>query len=85
MDGIKRIPRDKTEPAAVTPDIKSWERFLAENKFLGDSIFDWTDGDVFGMSGEELDEYMDWYERTWLVKGKEGGRNKQRKPPQIQF
>ncbi|KAF8439226.1 hypothetical protein BGX38DRAFT_1134601 [Terfezia claveryi] len=79
MDDTKRIAREKTEPAAVTPDIKNWERFVTENKFLGDSIFDWTDGDVFGLSGEELDRYMDWYERTWLVKGK-GGRKKQRKP-----
>jgi len=80
MDGTKRIPRDKTEPAAVTPDIRSWERFLADHKFQGDSVFDWTDADVFGMSGEELDGYMDWYERTWLVKGKEGAGDKQRKP-----
>ncbi|RPB28945.1 hypothetical protein L211DRAFT_817189 [Terfezia boudieri ATCC MYA-4762] len=76
VDDTKRIPREKTEPAAVTPDIKNWERFLTENKFVGDSIFDWTDADVFGMSGEELDKYMDWYERMWLVKGK-GGRKKQ--------
>lgn len=87
MDGTKRIPRDKTEPAAIILDIKSWERFLAENKFQGDSIFDWTDGDVFGMSGDELDGYMDWYERTLMEKGKGGGssRNKQCKPHRPYF
>ena len=25
-----------------------------------------TDGDVFKMKGKELDDYLDWYQRTWV-------------------
>lgn len=66
LDGVKRTPRDRAEPAAIKVDRKTWESFLAENKFKGDSLYDYDDADILKMSGEELDAYMDWYERTWL-------------------
>lgn len=70
MDGIERVCHDKAEPAVIGPDPKRWENFLAENKFKGDSLYDYTDMDILNMSGEELDAYMGWYERTWLGSGK---------------
>jgi RNA polymerase I-specific transcription initiation factor RRN7 len=33
-----------------------------------------TDADVFKMSGEDLDRYMDWYQRTW-IKSNDGEDN----------
>lgn len=67
LDTFKRLPRSNTEAAAVSPHPKSWESFLAEKKKQGDSVYDYTDMDVLNLSGEELDEYMDWYARTWLL------------------
>lgn len=78
MDGLTRIPRSRTEPAAVGPDMKSWEKFLAQNKFKGDSIFDYTDVDILSMPGEELDVYMDWYEKTWLAPKNEAASRKKK-------
>ncbi|KAI5785102.1 RNA polymerase I-specific transcription initiation factor Rrn7 [Peziza echinospora] len=66
LDGVKRTPHDRAEPAAIKIDRKAWESFLAGNKFKGDSLYDYDDTDILNMSGEELDAYMDWYERTWL-------------------
>lgn len=67
LDTFRRLPRCNTEAAAVSPRRKSWERFFAENKFQGDSLFDYTDMDVLNLSVEELDGYLDWYARTWLL------------------
>ncbi|KAF8477206.1 hypothetical protein BDZ91DRAFT_672662 [Kalaharituber pfeilii] len=66
LDGIKRMPEDNMEPAAIILNQKCWERFLAANKFKGDAIFDYKDMNILKIPGEELDAYMDWYERTWL-------------------
>lgn len=80
IDGINRTPRDRAESASINPDGKSWEQFLAKNKFSGDSIFDYKDVDVMEMQDGELDAYMDWYERIWLVRaGERKGMSKSAK------
>ena len=83
LDSLKRLPRSNTEAAAVGPHPKSWERFLAESKFQGDSLFDYTDMDVLHLSGEELDEYMDWYTRVWLLPQKESMKTRCNYPDAI--
>lgn len=79
LDGISRIPESSTEPAAVGLKWEAWDRFLrlgnAEYKgFLGEIDkesgkkrleVDVKETDILDMNGEELDKYMDWFEKTW--------------------
>ncbi|KAI5779245.1 hypothetical protein EDC01DRAFT_309706 [Geopyxis carbonaria] len=80
LDGIKRISHGKFEPPTTYVDWDDWERFLRAGNddragTLGESQVhsdgsrslevDIKEVDVFGMDGEEMDRYMDWYEKTW--------------------
>jgi RNA polymerase I-specific transcription initiation factor RRN7 len=85
LDGIKRIPKSSGEPAATGVKWEAWERFLRagneekrgvlvaeEPRRKGGLEVDVKEADVFAMENEELDWYMDWYERTWCLDDEEG-------------
>lgn len=67
-------PRTDAEPAALVVDWNVWGRAFREaNKetqslCLGDEM-NVTEDDIFRMNGEQLDQYLDWYERTWAEDG----------------
>lgn len=79
LDGVSRAPESSTEPAAVGLKWEAWNNFLRlgnteRRGLLGDIgqetnkrelEVDAKEIDVFGMSGEDLDRYMDWFEKTW--------------------
>jgi RNA polymerase I-specific transcription initiation factor RRN7 len=85
LDGIKRTPYSAAEPAATALEWGAWERFLrGGNTKRGGKLegtagrqmlqVDVKEADVFGMSPEELDWYLDWYEKTWCAEdGVAGG------------
>lgn len=66
--------RSMTDPAVLTVDWVQWiEAHKAHEARLtsGESItrgseIKVTEYDVMRMSGKQLDQYMDWYERTWV-------------------
>lgn len=79
LDGVPRAPKSNAEPAAVGLKWEAWDKFLrlgnAERRGLLGDIgqkvgkreleVDVKETDIFGMSGEDLDKYMDWFEKTW--------------------
>jgi RNA polymerase I-specific transcription initiation factor RRN7 len=82
FDGIQRSARSTTEPAAVAVDWTKWtelhDKFEREEKpdFAAGkrNAAEITEYDVFNMSGEELDKYMDWYQKTWVETGRRFGK-----------
>lgn len=82
FDDVKRYPTTGKEPAAQTMDWSQWA--LAQKAFDSDSHFGKTigkraaihvtDNDVFNMSTDQMDHYMDWYANNWLDKSRAPGR-----------
>lgn len=67
LDGIERIPKERSEASAVRLNIESWKEFLSTIEVKAE--INWTEADVLKMNGEQLDKYMDWYEKTWCQEG----------------
>ncbi|KAL2001956.1 hypothetical protein VTN02DRAFT_934 [Thermoascus thermophilus] len=74
FDDVKRYPTSLREPTAQVLDWKLWAQ--AQRQFesrataggrigKGNEILV-TENDVLKMTGPQLDEYMDWYEKSWL-------------------
>lgn len=80
LDGEKRYPTVAWEPASVGLDWTEWEKFLREGDAERKGLFgknsggvvgklevDVMEGDVLNMDGEDMDRYMDWYEKMWCA------------------
>ena len=74
LDKIDRSVESLKHPATLSIDWSSWvdakmqqESHLKEGEHLrrGTEI-NVTESDVMNMSGEQLEDYLDWYERTWV-------------------
>ncbi len=73
-DRNPRHARSLTDPAALTIDWAAWvsaqqdqdARLHPEGNLLRGSEINVTEEDVMKMTGEELDQYMDFYERTFI-------------------
>lgn len=74
FDGLIRHVRSLADSAALTIDWEVWvdsqrscKMHAASGAHLerGSEIYV-TEKDVMNMTGEQLDEYMDWYERTFV-------------------
>lgn len=75
-DTVKRYPKDSNDPTSLRMDWTAWleakanfdntSRTAIEPGTLppGDEIRV-TDGDILTMTDRQLDQYMDWYQRTW--------------------
>jgi RNA polymerase I-specific transcription initiation factor RRN7 len=74
FDDLKRYPASSQEPAAQLIDWKIWalaqrnfeDRVFTEGRIGQGNELLLSDKDVFNMTAEQLDEYMDWYENNWL-------------------
>src|SRR5271170_3129493 len=71
-DTIERYPRSLNEPGAQQLDWNSWveaqKRFdnrSRDNELQRGQEVEVKDSDIFKMSETQLDQYMDWYQRTW--------------------
>ena len=78
FDKIRRHPGSANEPATQAIDWKAWEQ--AQRHFdnretstghigRGKEVLT-TEKDVLDMTPTQLDEYMDWYESSWLDNSK---------------
>lgn len=69
FDGIKRIPEHDINPSALVIDWREWNKIMEEPDIgvsrKGEAM-GLKDTDVMTMSGQNLDDYMDWFQRTWL-------------------
>ncbi|TVY21399.1 RNA polymerase I-specific transcription initiation factor rrn7 [Lachnellula arida] len=69
FDSITRIPESDLDPTALKLDWAKWRKTMGERSSdglkQGDEI-KVTDTDVLGMSEKKMDDYLDWYQRTWI-------------------
>jgi len=69
FDDIQRIPEHESDPGLLAIDWKEWNKIMAETELEGlrrGEAVGVTDMDVLKMTGEKMDDYMDWYQRTWI-------------------
>jgi RNA polymerase I-specific transcription initiation factor RRN7 len=69
FDNIARVPESVTDPSGLKLDWEAWSDIVTEKLPKGlkrGQEISVTDGDVFKMKGKELDDYLDWYQRTWV-------------------
>lgn len=74
FDNVKRYPTSAKEPAAQVIDWKVWgqaQRQFDNRETAGGRIGKGNEimvneKDVLNMTESQLDEYMDWYENSWL-------------------
>ncbi|CAI7621081.1 unnamed protein product [Penicillium glandicola] len=82
IDDLKRYPTTAKEPAAQVMDWALWARTqndLDHDRRFGGKIakktaIQITDQDVLNMTPAQLDDYMDWYESSWLDTSKAPNR-----------
>ena len=74
FDNVVRHGTSLTEPGVMTID---WDAWCEHQKEFDDRITSGgeigrghemkvVEGDVLGMTGDQMDEYLDWFERTWV-------------------
>ncbi|PSS25675.1 hypothetical protein M430DRAFT_48107 [Amorphotheca resinae ATCC 22711] len=69
FDDIVRYPEDDSDPTIVKIDWSKWQDIMIEKSPAGlkrGEEIKVTDEDVLTMSGKKLDDYLDWYQRTWI-------------------
>lgn len=69
FDDIVRVPENVTDPSGLRLDWEAWSEIIAEKAPEGlkrGQEINVTDDDIFKMNGKELDDYLDWYQRTWV-------------------
>lgn len=74
FDQLQRKPRSWTEPGILDIDWNVWydlqaehqARFASDGRIGRGNIISVNEQDIMKMSGAQLDEYMDWFERTWI-------------------
>ena len=69
FDDILRQPESEIDPTIVKIDWVRWREIMVEKKIDGlrsSEEIKVKDSDVIGMSDEALDDYMNWYQHTWI-------------------
>lgn len=69
FDDIVRVPESLVDSSALRIDWNAWQDIMHEKPVKGfrkGEHVGVTDADVFEMNDEKLDEYLDWYQRTWI-------------------
>lgn len=74
FDSIDRHPRSLTEPGTLVIDWNRWSevqkgydaRDTAGGKLGRGNEIKVTETDIFNLCGDQIDEYLDWFEKTWV-------------------
>ena len=69
FDDVDRVPQSEIDPTTVKVDWVKWRKITAEAPSKGlrrGEAIKVIDADVMKMSGNQMDDYLDWYHRTWL-------------------
>jgi len=72
FDSLIRFPRSLAEPAALRINWEEWaviqqnDRSHSDKRSREGKEMETAEHDVFDMSGLQMDEYLSWYETTWL-------------------
>jgi RNA polymerase I-specific transcription initiation factor RRN7 len=69
FDDVTRYPESDSDPTTVKMDWQKWRAIMIdksqENLKRGDEIHV-DDTKVPNMSDKQMDQYLDWYQRTWI-------------------
>ncbi|KAF2472899.1 uncharacterized protein BDR25DRAFT_219859, partial [Lindgomyces ingoldianus] len=75
LDGQRRNPKTISEPAAIGMNWDDWYEQISSTRQSGfgsastyttDDLVELREQDVFAMSGNQLDQYLDWYQDTFI-------------------
>lgn len=69
FDDIIRFPESFSDPSLLRINWDAWIEIMTEKPVAGikrGQEIAVTDNDVFKMKEKELDDYLDWYQRTWI-------------------
>lgn len=69
FDDIERTPEQDTDASAMKLDWDQWTIIMTDTPTDGlkrGTEAKVKDTDVMGMTEKMMDDYMDWYQRTWL-------------------
>ena len=69
FDAIDRVPENFSDPSAVRIDWSKWVVTTSPQRpdrlQRGEEIHI-KDTDVWGLSSNKLNDYLDWYQTTWI-------------------
>jgi RNA polymerase I-specific transcription initiation factor RRN7 len=69
FDDVERVPQSEDDPTTVKVDWEIWREIMAEAPTKGlkrGTEIKITDIDVMNMTGMQMDDYLNWYQRTWI-------------------
>ncbi|OWP04605.1 60S ribosomal protein L [Marssonina coronariae] len=69
FDDILRVPESYSDPTAVKIDWGKWMKATTSESpegFVKGEEIRAQDSDVWNMNADKLDDYMDWYQNTWI-------------------
>ena len=69
LDDVVRKPESIVDPASMRVRWESWKEVMSEKEVKGLKSGEEVkvrEEDVFEMSGEKLDDYLNWYQKTWM-------------------
>ncbi|KAF2193294.1 hypothetical protein K469DRAFT_715369 [Zopfia rhizophila CBS 207.26] len=74
FDGPRRYPKTAAEPAATAIDWPKWDKHISSAKegagdlakYMPDEFLTLKEKEVFSMSGDQLDQYLNWYRDTFI-------------------
>ena len=90
FDSLDRYTATPTEPGTLSIDWDTWcqaqqdydSRLTSDGKLERGKALTLSEEDVFTMTGNQLDHYLDWYQQTWLDSDSQSHHPK-RLPPQL--
>jgi RNA polymerase I-specific transcription initiation factor RRN7 len=69
FDELVRHPVDDSDPTVLKINWRLWRQSMRgkhmEGFKRGEEVMV-TDADVLEMDGKKIDDYLDWYQRTWI-------------------
>lgn len=69
FDNIFRLPEDELDPTTVKINWRKWGEIMTEKSSDGISPgkeVEVTGADILTMDGKSLDDYLNWYQKTWI-------------------
>ena len=69
FDDITRVPESITDPTALKINWEVWQKIMKDEPpkgFRKGQQIGVTDSEALQWNEQKLDEYLDWYQRTWI-------------------
>ena len=74
FDEYRRYPQSAAEPSSVVLDWAQWAKHMDESgkrpkdsqSLSAEELLQMKEKDVFSMNDDMLDQYLDWYQTTWI-------------------